>query len=86
MRLYAWANLDSFSTACVTGWPQFNCYLTNDDFLKVSPRYLGLPSPACETLAGPANVGPWIVMDAFSLRLHFLATAGASNTTTSTGV
>ena len=76
MRLQAWANLDSFSTAWVTCWPQRDCYLTNDEFLEVSARYLGLPSPACEVQAGSPITGTHQTLDRFGCNLSSLPLPG----------
>ena len=76
MRLHAWANLDSFSTVWVTCWPQPECYLTNSEFLEVTARYLGLPSPMCEVLAGAPIVGSRQTLDRYGCNLASLPLPG----------
>ena len=76
MRLHAWANLDSFSTTWVSCWPQPDCYLTNEEFLEVSARYLGLPSPACESLACSLIAGTRQTLDRYVCNLATLPLPG----------
>ena len=76
MRRQACVNIDSFSTAWGTCWPHPDCYLSNEEFLEVSARYLGLPSPACETQAGTSISGTRQVLDRFGCNLACLPLPG----------
>ena len=76
MLRQAWVNVDSFSTVWVTCWPHPDCYLTNEEFLEVSSRYLGLPSPACEAQAGANITGTRQVLDRFGCNLACLPLLG----------
>eukprot|EP00973_Karenia_brevis_P047217 6553099-Karenia_brevis.AAC.1 len=48
----AWLNVDRFSAAWVAAWPSPDVWLSDAQFIEVSSRYFGLPSPACASLVG----------------------------------
>eukprot|EP00973_Karenia_brevis_P075174 10442467-Karenia_brevis.AAC.1 len=51
-RRLAWLNVNRFSASWVASWPSPDAWLSDAQFMEVSCRYFGLPSPACAPLAG----------------------------------
>eukprot|EP00973_Karenia_brevis_P054156 7524134-Karenia_brevis.AAC.1 len=52
VRRAAWLNVNRYSASWVTAWPCTDLWLTDAEFVEVTTRYLGLPSPACAALVG----------------------------------
>ena len=52
MRRAAWMNVDRFSTAWVSTWPNRDAHLSNEEFAETATFYLGMPSPACSNVVG----------------------------------
>ena len=48
----AWTNTDEYASAWVTAWPTPDLWLNDAEFIEVSTRNFGLPSPACTPLVG----------------------------------
>ena len=69
VRRSAWMNLDTFSTVWVSCWPHKDAYLSNEEFVEVATRYMGLPSPSCEISAGEPIGNTRSVLDRFGMRL-----------------
>ena len=69
MRRAAWINADRNSTAWVTAWPSGDGYFSNPEFLEITTRYFGLPSPACAPLVGQRIADTRVTLDRYGARL-----------------
>ena len=78
MRRVAWINLDRFSTAWVTCCPTEDLMVTDTEFVEITARYLGLPSPACVPLHGQRIGNTRQNVDEYGFRLCSLQLTGCT--------
>ena len=62
-------NVDSYGTVWVRAWPSNDMWCSDPEFLEVTCRYMGLPSPACAPNVGMHIGRTRAHLDAYGLRL-----------------
>jgi hypothetical protein len=76
MRRATWMNLDKFSTTWVSVWPSADCRVSNAEFVEITARYFGMPSPACTAKVGQPIGATRDTLDAHGARLTAAALPG----------
>jgi hypothetical protein len=76
IRRAAWLNADRYSSVWVAAWPTSDAWLDDAEFMEVTTRYFGLPSPACRPLLGQQIAGSRTQLDAYGFKLCSLPVPG----------
>eukprot|EP00973_Karenia_brevis_P058881 8198029-Karenia_brevis.AAC.1 len=68
-RRLAWLNVDRYSASWVASWPCPDQWMQDSEFMEITCRYFGLPSPACAQLVGQPIGRTRAALDKYGFRL-----------------
>ena len=69
VRRTAWLNVDRYATSWVTAWPSPDSWVGDSEFMEITCRNFGLPSPASAPLVGQGIGRTGQTIDAYGFRL-----------------